>query len=78
MSESVSQDVMQIVAKQFKLDIKQLDLKTRLIEDLAADSLDRVDLTVSIERAFGFYVEDGVPEKWITVSDVIQTCIRQT
>ncbi|MBP6137207.1 MAG: acyl carrier protein [Clostridia bacterium] len=43
----------------------------RLIEDLAVDSLDAVELSLTLEEQFSLSVEDYEIEQLQTVSDVI-------
>ena len=43
----------------------------RLIEDLAVDSLDAVELSLALEEQFSLSVEDHEIEQLQTVSDVI-------
>ena len=43
----------------------------RLIEDLAVDSLDAVELSLALEEQFSLSVEDYEIEQLQTVSDVI-------
>ncbi|MBP6950451.1 MAG: acyl carrier protein [Clostridiaceae bacterium] len=44
----------------------------RLIEDLAVDSLDAVELSLTLEEQFSLSVEDYEIEQLQTVSDVIE------
>jgi acyl carrier protein len=44
----------------------------RLIEDLAVDSLDAVELSLALEEQFSLSVEDYEVEQLQTVSDVIE------
>ena len=44
-----------------------------LVADLALDSLDRVDLTVTLEREFDIKIDDAALEEWQTVGDVVET-----
>ena len=44
----------------------------RLIEDLAVDSLDSVELSLALEEQFSLSVEDYEIEQLQTVSDVIE------
>lgn len=44
-----------------------------LVADLALDSLDRVDLTVTLEREFDIKIDDAALEGWQTVGDVVKT-----
>lgn len=44
-----------------------------LVVDLALDSLDRVDLTVTLEQEFDIKIDDAALEGWQTVGDVVKT-----
>ena len=44
-----------------------------LVADLALDSLDRVDLTVTLEREFDIKIDDAALEEWQTVGDVVKS-----
>ena len=44
-----------------------------LVADLALDSLDRVDLTVTLEKEFDIKIDDAALEEWQTVGDVVET-----
>ena len=44
-----------------------------LVADLALDSLDRVDLTVTLEKEFNIDISDAALEEWQTVGDVVKT-----
>ena len=47
-----------------------------LVADLALDSLDRVDLTVTLEREFDIKIDDEATDGWRTVADVVKTVER--
>ena len=44
-----------------------------LVADLALDSLDRADLTVTLEKEFDIKIDDAALEGWQTVGDVVKT-----
>ena len=44
-----------------------------LVADLALDSLDRVDLTVTLEQEFDIKIDDEDTTSWQTVGDVVKT-----
>lgn len=44
-----------------------------LVADLALDSLDRVDLAVTLEQEFDIKIDDAALEEWQTVGDVVKT-----
>ena len=47
-----------------------------LLDDLALDSLDRVDLAVTLEREFDIKIDDEATDGWRTVADVVKTVER--
>ena len=42
------------------------------INDLGADSLDMVELTIKFEREFGFEISDDAVESILTVGDAVK------
>lgn len=44
---------------------------TSLVEDLALDSLDLVEMVMALEEEFGREIPDEAQEGWKTVADVI-------
>lgn len=47
------------------------------LEGLGFDSLDRFEMTAKIEEEFSIEIEDGVPEAWTTVQDVIDSVLNE-
>ena len=62
--------IMELLAKQLRIDVNTLSPDTNIIEDLGADSLDVVEMLMAIEEHFGISVsdEEAIPLK--TISDV--------
>ena len=60
-----------IIAKQLKVDEAEIKLEKSLIDDLNADSLDIVELVMSMEDEFGFEIPDSDAEKLRTVGDAV-------
>jgi acyl carrier protein len=77
MSESVSKEIVQIIAKQLVRPEKDILPDARLVEDLGADSLDVVELMLNLEAALETKVDEKEAMKLRTVADVVayvQTC----
>lgn len=60
-----------ILTEQFNVDESKITLNTDLQDDLGADSLDVVDLIMSIEEKFGINIPDESIENVKTVSDLV-------
>ena len=68
----VLEKVKAILAEQFDADEDKITADTDLQEDLGADSLDVVDLLMSIEDEFDVEVPDEEIENVKTVGDVVE------
>ena len=62
-----------IIAEQFSISENSIGMDTSFIDDLGADSLDVVELTMAIEAAFDVpEVDDDIVARLVTVGDVFQ------
>ncbi len=62
--------VMELLAKQLRIDINTIDPETNIVEDLGADSLDIVEMLMAIEENFGITVSDEEAMTLKTIRDV--------
>ncbi|HHX30474.1 MAG TPA: acyl carrier protein [Clostridiaceae bacterium] len=67
----ITQNVKQIVTDLLGVDEEEVTLEARFIEDLAADSLDAVELAMQLESFFDVSVEDEELEKMSTIGDIV-------
>ena len=73
---TVFERVRKIIAEQLGVDEANIAPKTSFVEDLNADSLDLVELIMSLEEEFGegsqgFEISDEDAEKIVTVQDAV-------
>ena len=68
----VLEKVKAILSEQFDVEEDTITPDTSITEDLGADSLDVVDLLMSIEDEFGLEVPDDQIENFRTVGDVVR------
>lgn len=61
--------VREIVANKFDLSVEELSQETSFIQDLDANSLDKVELIMLFEEAFQLEIMDAEAEEIITVGD---------
>ena len=60
-----------MIAKQLKMDVKDITPDKRLVEDLKADSANIMVMIMDMEDRFGITVEDDQIMKLKTVGDVV-------
>ena len=60
------------LAQQFELDPETITLDTNLIDDLGADSLDVVELIMSLEDEFGIAISDEDAAQLYTVGRIVE------
>lgn len=61
----------EIVADQLDVDADKVTMDSNITEDLGADSLDTVDLVMSIEEVFDIEIPDEAVENIKTVGDIV-------
>ena len=63
--------VANIISKGLNINKKDIKLESHLQDDLGADSLDAVDLIMTIEDEFGITVPDDDAQNFKTVGDIV-------
>ena len=76
MSEEIQQQVISMIASQLGKNESEITLDSQFIEDLGADSLDLVELIMSMEDEFGVDIADEDAEKILKVSDAINYIVK--
>ena len=61
-----------IVAEQLGVDLEKVTPDAEFVQDLNADSLDLVELIMSLEEEFGVEISDEDAEKIVKVSDAME------
>lgn len=71
-SEEVFDKVKEIIVEQLGVAESTVTLEASFIDDLGADSLDIVELIMSLEEEFDMEIPDSDAEKIVTVNDVVE------
>jgi acyl carrier protein len=70
-SMSVEDKVKKIIAEKLSVDLEEVIEEASFVDDLGADSLDLVELIMSMEEEFDIDISDEDAEKLVTVKDAI-------
>ena len=66
------ENVRDIIVNTLSCDADQVTLETNLFEDLEADSLEAVELSLALEEAFGVGIADEDMANIKTVNDIVE------
>ena len=69
--QEIFEKVKAIVVEQLGVEEKVIK-EANFVDDLAADSLDIVELVMSIEEEFDIEIDDSEAEKIVTIEDVVE------
>ena len=72
LSENDTKAVLDILVEQLGVQETQLTEEARLHEDLGSDSLDDVEIIMSVEERFSISVPDELAERVSTVGDLFE------
>ena len=61
-----------IVVDQLGVNDENVTMEATFVDDLAADSLDIVELVMNIEEEFDLEIPDSAAEKIVTIGDVVK------
>ena len=65
-------NVQKALAEQFEMDAEAITMDTNLIDDLGADSLDVVELIMSLEDMYGISINDEDAAQLVTVRRIVE------
>jgi acyl carrier protein len=74
--EEIFQKLKGIVVEQLGVDEDDVTMEASFVEDLNADSLDLVELIMSLEEEFGLEISDEEAEQIGTVSDAVEYIVE--
>lgn len=68
---AVFEDVRDVVVEQLNVPVESVKLESKIIEDLNADSLDVVELVMTLEEKFGIEIPENEAEKLLSIQDIV-------
>lgn len=67
----IFEKVREIIAEELGIETDEIKLESNLADDLGADSLDAIELIMSVEEAFDVEIDDSEATKIAFVSDIV-------
>lgn len=64
--------IIEMIAKKLNKKPEEITLQSRLVEDLGADSLDIVELLMTLEDEYGITIPDQDAMKLSTIGDIVK------
>ncbi len=71
-SMDIEKRVIEITSQQLNLESKKVTPENHLVQDLKADSLDLVEIVMSLEESFNLQIPDEEAEKFSKLKDLIE------
>lgn len=71
MADSIEQKVKDIIVEQLGVDVSQVTIEAKFVDDLGADSLDTMELVMALEEEFSLEIPDEDAEKIGSVGDAV-------
>ncbi len=72
MNEELLKKVTDVVVDKLGVKAEEVKPESNFVNDLGADSLDRVELVMALEDEFDLEIQDSESEKFLTVKDVVE------
>lgn len=63
--------IQKIIAEEMNLKVEDVKPESRFVEDLAADSLDVIQIVLKLEEEFDIEIPDDAVEQILTVQDAV-------
>ncbi len=75
---SIEEKVKHIIAEKLGVELSEVVPEASFVDDLGADSLDLVELIMSMEEAFDIEIADEDAEKIVRVKDAIDFVLARS
>ncbi len=68
----IFEKVQKLLAESLNIDPSKITMETNIVQDLGADSLDMVEMLMSLEDNFGITVPDEAANELVTVGAIVK------
>ncbi len=67
----IEKKVIEVLADRASMDVQQITLQSRLVDDLGLDSLDAVEMVFEFEETYGIDIPDDQISEFKTAQDIV-------
>lgn len=67
----IFEKIRKLLSEQLDIDEEEITMESTLLEDLGADSIELVDLVMSVEEEYDIEVPDDALDNIVTVGDAV-------
>lgn len=64
--------IQEIIADVLNIDVHEINMESKFVDDLGADSLDIFQIIMGIEETFDIEIDNSVADKIVTVGDAVK------
>lgn len=75
--DKIQAQLLKVVAEQMGRPLDHIELRTNIITDLGADSLDQIELVMAIEDEFGIELVDEEIQDFYTVQQMLDHLVKE-
>lgn len=70
--EQIFEQVKSVLVERIGVEPESIQMGSKMNDDLGLDSLDRVELTIELEREFDVTITDDEFESLVTIKDIVK------
>ncbi len=74
--QDIENMILEIVGAHFGLPAITLSVSNSITKDIGADSLDRVELIMTVEELFGVKIDDKINSEIDTIGDIVEAILK--
>ena len=68
--------IISLIAEKLGKKVDEIEPTSKIVEDLGADSLDVVEMIITLEDEFGLSLPDNEVKNMVTVADIVNYIVK--
>ena len=75
---NIQEKIISIISSNLNINVEDIKLESKLIQDLESDELDNIEICMEIEDEFKIDIPDEDADKFVTVKDIVEYVKKKT